>query len=233
MIQIVIIDDQNAAIETLKTLLSGITGIEVCGTAKNTRDGIEVILQTQPELVFLDIEMPGGDGFSLIEKLNELHIHPQIIFITAYNEAVKAYDYAAFDYLMKPIDLERLTKAINRLKMTLKKSTQNQRFKFSTRTGSIWIDPDEVLGCIAHGNYTEIFFCNGKSVSVIKQLGQLSNCFGDGFIRCHRSAFINRQYISELNRWKMTLIAACDQQMASFPVSRKALSVLNDLDQLH
>lgn len=231
MIQIVIIDDQNSAIEILKTLLSSITGVEVCGTAKNTQDGLEVILQTQPELVFLDIEMPGGDGFSLIEKLNKLHIHPKIIFITAYNEAVKAYEYAAFDYLMKPIELERLTRAINRLKVTLKQPAQNQRFKFNTRTGSIWIDPDEVLGCIAHGNYTDIFFCNGKSVSIIKQLGQLSYLFGDSFFRCHRSALINRQYISELHREKMILIVSSELQMTSFPVSRNGLSILNALEQ--
>jgi two-component system, LytTR family, response regulator len=220
----IVIDDEQSAIDNLNCLLKEISGIDVSASARNIAMGLELILELRPMLVFLDIEMPGGDGFTLLDKLNELHIHPHIIFITGYNEAVKAYDYAAFDFLMKPIESDRLNKSINRLKKELTSHRSDaDRIKLSSKNGFVWLNPDDILGCTAMGNHTEVFLKNGHSAMVIEQIGTLHKTLGEPMIRCHRSALINPNFLAELDRSSMQLIVVNDGQTIRLPVSRKGL----------
>ncbi|MEL6945837.1 MAG: response regulator, partial [Bacteroidota bacterium] len=113
MKKVIVIDDERLARVELKQLLKAFSSLEVVAEAANVAEGIKVIEQHQPDLIFLDIEMPEQSGFDLLEEIEET---PQVIFTTAYSEyAIKAFEFNALDYLLKPIQEERLTKAIERI----------------------------------------------------------------------------------------------------------------------
>ena len=109
-----IVDDERLARKELNSLLAEFTEIEVIGEAVNADEAYDKINELNPELIFLDIQMPGKTGFELLESLEKV---PKVIFTTAYDQfALKAFEYNALDYLLKPIDSERLANAINKLK---------------------------------------------------------------------------------------------------------------------
>lgn len=117
IVRSVIIDDEPDACELLSALLSDFPNLEVLGCANSVDQGIKLILDGKPDLVFLDIEMPGKNGFDLIHELDFFDRNPYIIFTTAYNEyAIEAIKHAAFDYLLKPIKRIELYKSVERLK---------------------------------------------------------------------------------------------------------------------
>ena len=113
-IKTIIIDDERLAREELKHLLSNHDDIEVIGTAQNGLEGIKICQETSPDLIFLDISMPGMDGFEMLQKMEHI---PNVIFVTAFDEfASKAFDVKALDYILKPIDPIRLEEAIQKIK---------------------------------------------------------------------------------------------------------------------
>lgn len=110
-----IIDDEPFARQELRGLLEDLSGIEVCGEAGNAREALELVAEVRPDLLFLDIEMPGPNGFELLEALPPPH--PHVIFTTAYDEfAIRAFDVSALDYLLKPIHPQRLAASLEKLK---------------------------------------------------------------------------------------------------------------------
>ena len=115
MLKTVIIDDDYVSRLILRDMLEKfLDNIEILGEAGTVADGVKLIEDTDPELVLLDISMPDGTGFDLLDKLKSINF--KLIFITAYSEyAVKAFKYSAFDYIIKPLDFEELTKAIKRI----------------------------------------------------------------------------------------------------------------------
>src|SRR5215213_3182613 len=114
MIQTVIIDDEKNNIEALKKMLENFSKIELKGTASNTEEAYELINLVKPQLVFLDIELPFGNAFDLLERL--MPVDFEIIFFTAFDQyAIKAFKYGALDYLLKPVDMEDLNEAVGRV----------------------------------------------------------------------------------------------------------------------
>lgn len=114
-IKTVIVDNEQNARDILEYLLKEIPGVEIMAKAGNVAEGLKAIARHSPELIFLDIEMPGEDGFSLINELKANNMVCDIIFVTTYNQyAIKAIKYAAFDYLLKPIDRKDLLMSVNR-----------------------------------------------------------------------------------------------------------------------
>ena len=108
-----LIDDERLAREELKSLLKEYHEIEIIDEAKNGEEGIQKIKELKPDLIFLDINMPGINGFDMIKQLEEI---PRVIFVTAYDEyALKAFEVNALDYILKPVDPERLREAIQKL----------------------------------------------------------------------------------------------------------------------
>ena len=112
-IKTIIIDDERLAREELKSLLVDFIEIEIVDEAQNGQEGIEKIKQHKPDLIFLDVSMPGMTGFEMLKQLDDI---PQVIFVTAFDEhALKAFDLQAIDYILKPIDPERLSQAIKKV----------------------------------------------------------------------------------------------------------------------
>jgi two-component system LytT family response regulator len=124
----IIIEDEEESLQLLHNLIQKNGLAEVTGSTKEPAEALDMILKLNPDLVFLDIKMPGMSGFDILDKLSKIRsVHPYIVFTTAYNEyAVKAFEYAAFDYLLKPIDPRRLADTILRCIDSMKSGHKQQ-----------------------------------------------------------------------------------------------------------
>ncbi len=221
VVKALIVDDEIAARENLARTLSNISiPVKLVDEAHNAQNALEIIIDKNPELVFLDIEMPVNDGFWLADKLQKLRIPITIIFATAFNKyAIQAIQFAAFDYITKPIDVDLLERTMQRY---LKERNQNNfylkaerlrqfldqdKIKLTTQNGQVMLPHNSIIYCEAKGNYTDVYMADGQMETVHTQLGileeQLSNPV---FVRVSRSALINTDYLYSINRKSKTVI---------------------------
>ncbi len=186
-VKTVIVDDEQQARDILADLLSEIPGVEVMAKAESVKEALKAVRKYAPEIIFLDIEMPGDDGFSLVNELCSNEISCDIIFVTAYNQyAIKAIKSAAFDYLLKPVDRNELFRSIERyrqkktdasstgkMELLLEQLTKKKKIKLNTRTGYMLMDPNHIFYCEADSNYTIIHLTNGTCETSTLNLGKL------------------------------------------------------------
>ena len=212
MISALIIDDEAKGRLALREKLSAYCPqIKVLAEAANGEEALLLIRHHDPQLIFLDIEMPRMNGFEMLNELPEKNFH--IIFTTAYDQyAIKAIRYAAFDYLLKPIDIEELKTAIsnvtaresNQTKIQVELLHQNmqqpkkQLFKLAIPTldGLIFYDINDIIYLEANSNYTNIYLINKIKVTASKVLKEFEELLPeDIFFRTHHSYLINLHYI--------------------------------------
>ena len=209
MIKALIIDDDSISRMLLREILKKtIANVELLGEASSVEEGLALIEQKDPDVVFLDISMPDGTGFDLLDKLKKIDF--KIIFITAYSEyAIKAFKYSAFDYLVKPINVEELAKAINRIPKTKKVDSKiavnalkanimasgehgAKTIALPELNGFAIIDVDKIVRCEGLRNYTRIIFRDEAEKIVSRTLLEFENLLTPlGFIRIHRSHLVN------------------------------------------
>jgi len=214
-IRTVIVEDEQKSLLTLITLLERYCpDIKVIGTGNYVEAGIRVIRELKPELVFLDIAMPDGDAFDLLNRIGKVEF--EIIFITAYNEyALKAFEFSALHYLLKPVNYTELQGAVNRyLKLRsssniqtrldiLNNSLRNHFDKISlpSNEGLVIVEIQEIVRFEAAGNYSTVFFSKGVSMIVTKSLNQFEEILtGLNFIRIHNTHLINLRYVKKYHR---------------------------------
>jgi two-component system LytT family response regulator len=204
-ISTIIVDDEKLAREGLKNLLKEFSEIEIIGEANNADEAIELIDKLKPQLMFLDIEMPEKTGFDLLEELIET---PCVIFTTAYNEfAIKAFEVNALDYLLKPVQPNRLKEAIAKVKKQLADlSQERERVRLGENDQVFIRDGDkcwfvklaEIRMIESAGNYAKIFFDNNQPL-IHKTLNALDERLGSGvFFRANRQQIINLRYIDRI-----------------------------------
>jgi two-component system LytT family response regulator len=216
MMRAMIVDDEPIAVSFLTELADEIDDLEIVGSANCVDEAVNKILDLRPDLVFLDIQMPGKNGFELIHEMHDFENMPSIIFITAYDEyAIKAIRNSAFDYLLKPLDILELRKAISRFRSLMQKEnptslSRNRKISFKTRTGSIFINTDDVIFIKAHGNYSEIILSEDSSEFVTYSLQVIHKKLSDEFIRVGRSIIVNRRYVARTDRKKQLIIMEKD-----------------------
>lgn len=209
MINAIIIDDELQARKLLSTLLNNhckqVTILEQCADLPN---GVKAIRKYKPQLVFLDVEMPGHSGLEILDFFDEKEIDFGIIFTTAYNEyAIKAFKLSAVDYLLKPISGEDLEQAIERFERRFQGSSQKLEEKHAEKIDkkiavpigqSIkFIDPETIVFLKAENTYTEIHLQDGSKLVVSRTLKNFEESligYSD-FVRCHKSYIVNVQYI--------------------------------------
>ena len=216
MAEAIIIDDEKKCISLLqKMLLNTFPEIEIVATATIPEDGIKLIRKHEPDLVFLDIEMPNKNGFSVIEATRDVPY--KVIFTTAYQQyAIKAIRFSALDYLLKPIDKDDLSNAVLRFYSLKKNNHQDAqismlfdnlknisqpftRLSVATTDGVIFINISEILYCEASGGYTFFFMKNGDKVTASKTLKDYEDILPtNSFFRIHHSYLIN---LSEIKRY--------------------------------
>ncbi|KXI30252.1 LytR/AlgR family response regulator transcription factor [Paraglaciecola hydrolytica] len=200
--QVVIVEDSRLARLELKEQLKPFADIEVIGEADNAEQGITLIEQLQPDLLFLDINLPGMDGFAMLEQLNYV---PQVIFTTAYDQyALKSFEVNALDYLLKPIKTERLQQAINKARLHVStaentdKLTADSRFFVKDGEQCWLVTLQQVQLFESIGNYTRLYFEQHKPM-IYKSLGQIEKRLpSHGFFRANRSELINMQFVRQV-----------------------------------
>ena len=245
MVKAIIVDDEQDARASLKRILSNLSiNIELIGEAKNAQTALEIIIDKQPELVFLDIEMPVNDGFWLADKLRKIQIPLSIIFVTAFNQyAVQAIRFAAFDYITKPIDVDLLEQAMQRYLVEHKQNNfqikaerlrqflDQKRINLTTQNGYILLIHNTIIYCKAKGNYTTVYIADGRIETVHIQLGLLEEELSNPiFVRISRSKLINTEYLQSINRRAKTVLLTDILQQYEVKMSfsgRKKLSALN------
>ena len=206
----VIVEDSRLARNELKELLKAHKEIELLGEAKNVDEGFKLINETNPDLLFLDINMPEKDGFDLLEMLDDV---PITIFTTAFDEfAIKSFEYNAFDYLLKPINQKRFTKSIKKVieKLTHSSSSENNTEAALSLDKQIFIKDGEKCWLVKIqdiymfeivGNYTRVFFKNNKPL-IYKSLGQVEEKLpNDVFFRANRQQLININHVKKVVSW--------------------------------
>ncbi len=231
-LSVLIIDDVPDAIDILTCLLEDFEEITEINAATGVDQGIEKIMNRLPDLVFLDIDMPGKNGFEFIHELKQLGLSTTIIFQTAHPKySIEAIRHEAFDYLVKPIDPVQLKKSIYRFQaMEQNKRKENhtlQKVRFSTRGGSIYLDTEEILYVVAEGNYSELFLASGQTKVVTLLLAKVIMLLPESqFIRISRSAGVNLRYMRELDRKKRMLTLDVEGKKVLLQVAQKYLNVV-------
>lgn len=213
--QTMIVDDERLARENLRGLLATYEEIVVIGEARNSQEARRMISDQRPDLVFLDIQMPGGSGFDLVEQLE---FPPLIIFVTAFdNYAIRAFEVNALDYLLKPVEPERLARAIKRVgrrdsepygAIGLLRLTD--RVFLDTGRQAVFLGVADIAAIRAEGNYTQVVDVSGQSYLVRVPLHKWeARLPADGFILLDRSLLINlshlRRYVLQTRRAELFL----------------------------
>tara|TARA_R110000850_G_scaffold150497_1_gene273290 strand:+ start:209931 stop:210680 length:750 start_codon:yes stop_codon:yes gene_type:complete len=209
----IIVEDETHSLETLKNLLEKFCeGVEVIGLASSVKEALEVIQKSQPDVVFMDIELQSGTGFDILTQLPEINF--EVIFTTAFDQyAIKAVKFSSLDYLLKPIDLEELQQAVEKAKQAKNRVEYNQQLKtllqninqpklskicLATADGFEFISTSEILYCEAGGSYTTFVLINGKKLLVSKHLKEYENMLADQhFMRVHNSYLINLKEVKK------------------------------------
>ncbi|MEO6706165.1 MAG: response regulator [Ginsengibacter sp.] len=209
MLKVILIDDERLARSELKRLLQEFPDVEIIGEAANANEAVEKIETLNPDLIFLDIQMPGKSGFDL---LTELEKTPHVIFVTAYDEyALKAFEVNALDYLMKPVEPRRLADAILKVKQKDEEDllTYNNRGmlgehdKVFVKDGErCWfVKLSEVRLFESVGNYAKVFFGNNKPL-ILKSLNALEERLDEKvFFRANRKHIINLRMIEKIETY--------------------------------
>ena len=213
----IIIDDEKKGREILKSLIETYCKeVEIIAQAASADEGYELIQKHEPDLVFLDVEMPGGNGFSLLERFNEITF--QIIFTTAFDEyAIKAIKFHALDYLLKPIDIDELRVAIENVKKALKEEkgggnryaelVQSRKMEhlgklaLPIKDGIIYLSISEIVRVESDGAYSIFYTDCGKKHLSSKNLGEYEEILPPlGFFRVHRSHIVNVKKVKKFIR---------------------------------
>lgn len=210
----IVIDDEEIARLRLRSLLEEFPDIEIVTTAFDGIDAVEKILNYRPELIFLDIEIPGLNGFEVLDKLD---YSPFVIFTTAYDEyALKAFDTFSVDYLVKPINSSKLQKAVKKLHKLksnvlnkekvekllthLKKSQVNKRLAVKSGDDIYFIKFEDVFFLKSDKNYTEVYTYDNKFL-LSQTLGKVEVDLSENFKRVHKSYIINIEKIAKITKW--------------------------------
>lgn len=209
-LKVVIADDEPLARERLRSLLNGYAGVELVAEAENGMQALHACAEHQPDLVLLDIAMPGVDGLEAARHLAAFDPRPAVVFCTAYDEhALSAFEAAAIDYLMKPVRPERLAAALERARtfMAGREAHAPMPANGSRRThlcarlrGSLRLIPiDDIHYLQAEEKYVVVHHARGEDL-IEESLRSLEEEFGERFVRIHRNCLVARHELVELKR---------------------------------
>lgn len=234
----ILVDDEPDGIRTLKRMLEiHCPQVEVTGTSSNAYAAKQQMTDTNPDLVFLDIQMPGKSGLELLTELTDKDF--EVIFVTAHNEyMLQALQYSAADYLLKPVDEDRLIEAVQRVEKRMEAGKKDERNKallhnlgqagnpaemrlcLPTLKGFIVLKLDEIIYCEAERSYTVFHLEGNKTVTVSKPLVEYDQVLKDtSFLRIHKSFLINLHHVKEYQRGEGGIVIMTNN--AEIEVSRR------------
>ena len=238
-----IIDDEEGARTLLHELLLETLFFNEIRLAFSVDSALQELSVFEPDMIFLDIKMPGKDGFGLIKELANKNKSPGIVLVTAYEQyAVKAIKNQVFDYLLKPVCRRDLKLCISRYLKKIKDSGPDEesiiktnkvdkihRIRINTRTGTLFVNPSNIFYCKADGNYTLI--CTGEKKHLCSlNLGKVHELLQSvGFVRLGRSLIINFEYITLLDRKEFQVTLERNGESATLKISKQHIKYLDKL----
>jgi len=257
-ISTIIVDDEKPARDELAFLLKGFPEIHLLAQGKNGLDAVNLIKEHNPDLVFLDVQMPGLDGFGVLQKLVERHLKvPHVVFATAFDHyAVQAFDVNAVDYVLKPFDKGRISKAIQRVKREIEaqanpterleqlvsqlaapKAATSQPSKVLIRAQQrmLLVDSADLIFASIEGGLISVTAKDVEGTSNYRTLDELLAALdSDSFWRPHRSYLVNIHHIKEVVPWFKSsfMIKMNDKKNSEIPVSRQQTKRLRELFNL-
>jgi two-component system LytT family response regulator len=238
----ILVDDEPSALDCLSGLLRQHSFIEIVGMFSWPRDAIDAILLERPDLIFLDIQMPQINGFELVRELHKNSFSPLIIFTTAHNTfAIEAIRHSAFDYLLKPIEIQSLQAALYRLPAVqpsiidakidylLDTISGDKRIRLDSSGSFVLVKPDDIIYCEADFNYTTLFLITGDSEVVSMNIGKLEEELPSSrFYRINRSVIINTEYLHKVSRITRKCVLRHETLEFSFIMPRANIRQLED-----
>lgn len=237
MIRSVIVEDERKGREFLRELLERYCPqIELVGEADSVTAAVQLIDAQKPELVFLDVEMPVNNGFRLFDMVPKVDF--DVIFVTAFDQyAVKAFEYSAIDYLLKPIRVSKLKQAVDKVSSKLESGSrakrvetlqENRREDFQkivlpSQGGYQFVRLEDIVRCEADSNYTNFHLTNGRRLLVSKTLKHVEELLGDkDFFRIHQSHLINLRHVRSYLKGRSGQVEMDDGSVLDVSVRRKA-----------
>lgn len=226
-----VVDDEAPARSELRFLLTEAGGVEVVGEASNAAEAVQLIRAIPYDVVFLDIDMPGMSGMSLAETLSEQEHPPAIVFITAYSEhAVKAFEIEAADYLVKPVEIERLRRAIERLvpQAPAPGAPRVERVPVEKAGKKLLLSVDEIFHIMAKDDYSYLYTDGERYLSTVSLAELERKLEPRGFYRVHRRFVVNLAQVKEVvPMYGGTLLLTMkDRAATQVPVSRRRVPAL-------
>lgn len=236
-IRAIIIDDEKHSRETLKNLIEiYCVGVDIIGLAATINESIKMISTLKPELVFMDIELQSGTGFDILTNLPEVDF--EVIFTTAFDQyAIKAVKFSSLDYLLKPIDIEELQRAVEKAKRIKNKQDYARQLQnliqnlqhpkeskicLATSDGFEFIHTKEIIYCEANGSYTTFVLTENRKVLVSKHLKEYENLLSEHqFMRVHNSYLINLREVKKYSKSDGGYITMNNNDIVSISRSKK------------
>jgi two-component system, LytTR family, response regulator len=203
MLKVLLIDDEKNALSALRKLLEQFCpDVQVVGEAQTALEGLRLIRQQSPDIVFLDVEMPGGTGFDLLEALDKINF--STIFTTAHEQyTIPAIRAGASDYLLKPVSVDELRAAIQRVAIKGKAgygTSEDLRVSVSNHKGTWFVPVTDIVYIEAEGRYSRFFLMGGEEYPVSKNLGELQSELSPmKFFRVHKSWLVNCRHVTRIS----------------------------------
>lgn len=237
MIRVILIDDEEHVRENLRTILkNNFHNVDIVGEGNSVDSSIQIIAEKSPDIVFLDVDLSDGSGFTVLDNMSEINF--QIIFVTAFNEyAIKAFQYNAIDYLLKPIDLDLLKIAISKAKKRIGKELItkeevkelidnmsrpeiDKRIILKDKDYNYYVRIADIIRCEADDNYTTIYCVDQNKIVVSHPLKKYASLLPESlFFRVHQSNLINLNFIKKVLKEDSGIVVM--QDGSKIPIARR------------
>ncbi len=235
----IIVDDEEASRDTLKNYLGKYCpDVALLGMANGVKQGVELIQQHQPDIVFLDVEMPYGNAFDLLEQVQEISF--ETVFVTAFSQyALKALNLSAAYYILKPIEIDELISAVEKIKKQKAgdakflhskilvenihaENKQAQKIVLPLLEGFEIIQVKEIIRCEANDNFTDFILTNNRKIMICRTLKQYENMLEEyNFVRVHKSHLVNVQHVIKYFKGKGGQLIMSDQSYVDVSPNKK------------